>query len=190
MIEILRTDRLVIRRFTPADLDAFHAYRDDPEVARWQGWDAPFSRERAAQLVAEFSRGPVFEAGTWTQLAVERIVAPGLIGDIGVRLEPDEPTAELGFTIARPHWGNGYGREALSAVAELLLDDIELDRVIAITHRDNLASIKSLHHSKLVPVAVDGDEIVYWRPRGEDPRHRSPRPPADPAGSTGGADPQ
>jgi aminoglycoside 6'-N-acetyltransferase len=182
-VEITRTDRLVIRRFSTHDTQAFYEYRNDPEVARFQGWDVPFAPEGAERLVREFATAPVFEAGAWTQLAIERIVAPGIVGDVGVRLEPDEPTAELGFTIARQHWGNGYGREALNAVAELLLDDIELDRVIAITHRRNIASIKSLHHAKLVPVAVDGDEVVYYRPRGEDLRQRDPK--AGPKGTRG-----
>ncbi len=192
-VAIVRTDRLIIRRFVLDDAAAFHGYRDDPEVARYQGWETPFPRHRADSLVADFASAPVFAAGDWTQLAIERVVSPGLIGDIGVRLEPAEPTAELGFTIAREHWGNGYGREALNAVAELLLDDVELDRVVAITHRDNLASIKSLHHAKMIPVAVDGDEVVYYRPRGEDPRHRDPQAPGgqrgadEPGGSTGPA---
>lgn len=174
-IVIVRTDRLIVRRFAEHDLDAFHTYRNDPEVARFQGWEPPVTRDEAIALVGGFVASNVFEPGRWTQLAIERIVAPGLIGDIGVRLEPEELTAELGFTIAREHWGNGYGREALDAIAELLLEDIELDRVVAFTHRANLASIKSLHHAKLVPVAVDGDEIVYYRRRGEDLRHRSPK---------------
>lgn len=174
-IVIVRTDRLIVRRFLARDLEPFLSYRNDPDVARFQGWDPPVSRDEAAALVAEFVTAPVFESGRWTQLAIERVVVPGLVGDIGVRLEPEELTAELGFTIAREHWGNGYGREALDAVAELLLEDIELDRVVAFTHRENLASIKSLHHAKLVPVAVDGDEVVYYRRRGEDLRHRSPR---------------
>ncbi len=174
-VEIVRTDRLIIRRFALDDAAAFHRYRDDPEVARYQGWDSPYSRQQADAHVADFVAAPVFNPGDWTQLAIERVVAPGLIGDIGIRLEPIEPTAELGFTIAREHWGNGYGREALNAVAELLLDDIELERVVAFTHRANLSSIKSLHHAKLVPIAVDGDEIVYYRPRGEDLRQRDPR---------------
>jgi RimJ/RimL family protein N-acetyltransferase len=37
----LTTQRLVLRRFGPEDLDAFVAYRSDPEVARYQSWEAP-----------------------------------------------------------------------------------------------------------------------------------------------------
>ena len=34
----LATERLVPRRFRPADLAAFAAYRSDPDIARYQGW--------------------------------------------------------------------------------------------------------------------------------------------------------
>ena len=36
----LRTDRLVIRRFRVGDAAAFAGYRADPDVARYQSWDA------------------------------------------------------------------------------------------------------------------------------------------------------
>ena len=173
MIEILRTPRLIVRRFALDDLDAFHAYRDDPEVARHQGWDAPFARAAAEALVHDFATGPALEPGQWTQFALERRTEPGLIGDVGVRLEAVEPTAELGFTIARGHWGAGYGREALRAVAAFLLDDLELERVVAFTHHENIAAIASLHAAGLIPVAVDGDDLVYYRARTATGSHRS-----------------
>ena len=47
----LRTDRLVIRRFRPEDIDAFAAYRSDPDVARYQSWEA-FTRAQAETFVA------------------------------------------------------------------------------------------------------------------------------------------
>jgi RimJ/RimL family protein N-acetyltransferase len=41
----LETDRLRIRRFQDSDMESFLAYRNDPEVARYQGWDVPYPRE-------------------------------------------------------------------------------------------------------------------------------------------------
>jgi RimJ/RimL family protein N-acetyltransferase len=35
---VLTTQRLVLRRFRPEDLDAFVAYRSHPETARYQSW--------------------------------------------------------------------------------------------------------------------------------------------------------
>jgi hypothetical protein len=42
--------RVVVRRFRPQDVAEFVAYRSDAEVARYQSWDAPTRRNRAAAL--------------------------------------------------------------------------------------------------------------------------------------------
>jgi RimJ/RimL family protein N-acetyltransferase len=44
----LTSERLVLRRFRPEDLDAFVAYRSDPEIARYQSWEAPYRPARPA----------------------------------------------------------------------------------------------------------------------------------------------
>ncbi|GHO61818.1 hypothetical protein KSC_007100 [Ktedonobacter sp. SOSP1-52] len=36
---VLETERLLLRRFTESDLPLFMAYRNDPEIARYQGWE-------------------------------------------------------------------------------------------------------------------------------------------------------
>lgn len=43
----LETPRLCLRPFQDADLEAFLAYRNDPAVARFQGWEMPYTREAA-----------------------------------------------------------------------------------------------------------------------------------------------
>ena len=47
---ILETDRLKLRPFQMSDLDPFVAYRSDPEVARYQGWDAPYPVEKSRRF--------------------------------------------------------------------------------------------------------------------------------------------
>ena len=49
----LITQRLVLRRFRPQDLDAFVAYRSDPQVARYQSWEAPYPPSQARQFLRE-----------------------------------------------------------------------------------------------------------------------------------------
>jgi RimJ/RimL family protein N-acetyltransferase len=113
------TERLIVRRFAAGDVAAFAAYRSDPEVARYQGWDAPVPEAAARRLVTEFAAA---EEGTpgWFQYAVE--CAGVLIGDVGVCLDGNRMQAEVGFTIARAHQGKGYATEAVRCV---------LDRVFA-----------------------------------------------------------
>src|SRR5215208_4207025 len=49
----LTTARLVLRRFRSEDLDAFVAYRSDPETARYQSWEAPYRPSQARQFLQE-----------------------------------------------------------------------------------------------------------------------------------------
>ncbi len=44
----IQTDRLLLRRFGHADLDAFVAYRSDGSVARFQSWGPSYSKADAA----------------------------------------------------------------------------------------------------------------------------------------------
>ena len=47
----LETERLILRQFKESDLEAFLAYRNDPEVARYQGWKTPYPREKPLLFV-------------------------------------------------------------------------------------------------------------------------------------------
>jgi Acetyltransferase (GNAT) domain len=71
---VIVTERLVLRPFRGSDLPAFVAYRSDPEVARYQGWDASFSMADAVRFLAEQDVVGLGARGTWTQLAaVDRV---------------------------------------------------------------------------------------------------------------------
>ena len=48
--------------------------------------------------------------------------------------------AEIGYWIGKRHWGNGYGLEAVAAVATFAFDQLGLHRVFAVTDRTNLPS--------------------------------------------------
>jgi RimJ/RimL family protein N-acetyltransferase len=52
----LHTQRVVVRRFRPEDLDAFVAYRSDPATARYQSWDAPYPPGQARRFLEELER--------------------------------------------------------------------------------------------------------------------------------------
>jgi RimJ/RimL family protein N-acetyltransferase len=66
----LTTQRLVLRRFGPEDLDAFVAYRSDPETARYQSWEAPYRPSQARQFLQELEAIDPDTPGEWFQFAV------------------------------------------------------------------------------------------------------------------------
>ena len=77
----LETPRLVLRSFEDRDAAPFAAYRSDPEVARYQGWEAPFPMENAARFVADMIRARPGMPGAWYQVAIELKSTGEMIGD-------------------------------------------------------------------------------------------------------------
>jgi RimJ/RimL family protein N-acetyltransferase len=139
----LVTDRLVLRRFRPADVEALAAYRSDPAVARYQSWAVPLSTEEAVELVRVFQAGDPAEPG-WFQYAIARRDEDGLIGDIGVNRHENGLQAEIGYTLARAWWGRGYAYEAVSRLLDQLFLVDRLRRVSADTDARNEASARLL----------------------------------------------
>ncbi|WP_214408266.1 GNAT family N-acetyltransferase [Pseudonocardia lacus] len=137
----LRTGRLVVRRFAAADLAAFAAYRSDPAVARYQGWEAPYPRERAERMLAELDHEHPDTPGRWFQFAVALAGTDELLGDCGVFVPLDRPCqAELGFTFAAEHQGRGYATEAVRRVLDYLFLDRGKHRVVASCDDRNVRS--------------------------------------------------
>lgn len=141
----LETERLVLRRFTISDIEPFAAYRSDPEVARYQGWEAPFSVERAAWFVQWAENAAPGKPGEWFQVAIGLQLGGALIGDCGFTvLAEDHRQAEIGFTLARAYHGKGYAAEAVGRVIDYLFRDLEMHRVRANCDPRNTASGKLL----------------------------------------------
>lgn len=146
MIRILpiQTDRLELRRFGCDDLRAFQAYRHDPELAKYQGWE-PTTDEEALTFLTEQSDQELGPEGQWLQVAVTRLDTQVLIGDVGLCVA-DSPNGvvKIGFTIARAHQQNGYATEAVRALLSQLFEHHVIQSVVAVTDTRNTASISLL----------------------------------------------
>jgi RimJ/RimL family protein N-acetyltransferase len=135
----IETQRLLVRRFRPADAVPLAGYRSDPEVARYQSWDAPFSLLRAETAVANFIASDADKPGRF-QYAVERAADRVLLGDVAVHLHDNLMQAEIGFTLATPYQKQGYATEAVRAVLDRLFRVQGLHKVTGECDARNVAS--------------------------------------------------
>ena len=141
----LESPRLILRSFRPADLDSFLAYRSDPLVAQYQGWEIPYPREKAEAFIEEMSQQNFYPSVEWFQVALELRETGAMIGDCAFHLlETDQQQAEIGFSLARAYWGFGYGTEAIQRLLAYLFEEVKLHRVIANCDPRNLASSRLL----------------------------------------------
>ncbi len=139
----LRSARLVLRRLEHRDVDAFTAYRNDPEVARYQSWDGMTSDEADAFIRDQHTVVPG-QPGRWVQYAIELEATGALCGDAAIGLSEDGRQAEIGFTLARSRQGRGIATEAVATMLDHAFAAWGLHRVSATTDCLNAGSIALL----------------------------------------------
>lgn len=156
----LRTDRLVLRVMRTADAAAFAAYRNDPEVARYQSWNLPYTEQDALGVLADQDDRDDVAPGEWTQLAVER--DGELIGDVCTHIDKTGGVAEIGFTLARTDQGRGYASEAAWALVSDLVQRIGVCRVRGELDPENITSQRVLENVGLIYEATTKKSFL-WR---------------------------
>jgi RimJ/RimL family protein N-acetyltransferase len=175
----LRTERLILRRLVPADVDGLTELDSDPAVMRLLTNGRPTPRDVIADEVLPaqlriYERFP--RLGRWAALD------PGSGEFLGwFALDPDEDGrgAELGYRLRRAVWGRGLATEGARALVAYALDEVGLDRVWAQTMAVNTASRRvlekaGLRHVRTFHVRFDDPipgtelgEVEYERRRGE-----------------------
>lgn len=162
--EVLAEKGLVLRRLNAADLVAFQAYRQDPEVGRYQDW-ARMDDAAALGFLEHMAQADLFKHGQWSQIAIE--LDGVLIGDLGVFLRADMPEAEVGVTLAAGAQRKGLGEAAVRALFSHLFDTFDLQRIIAGADKENVRSIALMKRLGMqFTGTANGDvDFVLHRPK-------------------------
>ncbi|MDO7877291.1 GNAT family protein [Hymenobacter sp. ASUV-10] len=139
----LFTSRLTLRPLRPADLPAFLAYRSDPNVARYQGFE-PYTEAQAEAFIASQTNQPIpAPPGEWVQIGIARAEDDLLLGDCALHLDGHDPRlAEIGITLSAAFQGQGYAQEALRGLLRFCFETLELHRVIANMDVRNAAAVR------------------------------------------------
>lgn len=134
----IETERLIIRPFRPGDWRDLLEYLSLPETYVFEPGD-PIDEDDARRLADERSRGTAFHA---VQLRAEA----KLVGHL--YFAPVEPlssrTFELGFIFNPRYQRLGLATEAAAALIDHAFAQLDVHRVIAECHPDNVASTRVL----------------------------------------------
>jgi RimJ/RimL family protein N-acetyltransferase len=143
----IATERLVVRPLTRRDVTELTRYRNLPDVARFQDWPLPYTRDLAHALLdgLESTNGPTTDM--WVQLGVARpddaLGGDTLIGDLAVWLDEQGALAVIGYTLAPQHQGRGYATEAVGGLVDWLIGR-GVHRVAATLDPANIGSARVL----------------------------------------------
>jgi len=146
----LETERLVLRPPLAEDANALASMYADPEVMRYVGDGRTFTPEETKRSVRRMMDGWDADGfGLFTTVLKDNEAVIGRVGLIVwnpetwqvKRAAGDGPTElEVGYTLGKPHWGQGYATEAAGAARDFALEQLGAKRLIALIIHGNDAS--------------------------------------------------
>jgi RimJ/RimL family protein N-acetyltransferase len=156
----LETPRMILRRFTPDDLDDLVALDGDPAVMRYINGGRPTPRDEMRDdylpwWLAYYDRGNRW--GFWA--AIER-ASGRFFGWFHLRplsTDPDDEP-ELGYRLVRDAWGTGLATEGSRALVDKAFLELGANRVHASTMKVNEASWRVMEKAGLRYVRLSHGE--------------------------------
>lgn len=136
MTQELRTDRLLLRGWQDSDRSPYAALNADPVVMEY--FPSTLTAPQSDEMVQRMQVGlDEHGYGLW---ATERVDTVEFIGFVGVAsptwvVDGLTPCVEIGWRLAKQHWGQGFAPEAASAVLDFAFEHLDLprDEVVSFT---------------------------------------------------------
>ncbi|GJM96886.1 hypothetical protein PR202_ga13760 [Eleusine coracana subsp. coracana] len=143
---------VTLRRFELSDVEAMMAWASDPQVAAFCRWD-PY--ESTAPLLA-YLRDTVLPHPWFRAICLPGDGENGRpVGAISVMPAGDPKRAELGYVLARAHWGKGVATAAVKRTVATVFSEVPgLERVEALVDVANPASQRVLEKAGFTREAV------------------------------------
>ena len=136
--EQIRTDRLLLRRFTKEDLEAYTRIMGDKNVGRWFPKGDGYTREESEKSLRNIlNHWDKHGFGIW---AIVDKTSGVLLGRCGLNLIAETSEVEVDFVVTPDSWGRGYATEAAKASLTYGFEKLKLDRIIALAKPENTAS--------------------------------------------------
>lgn len=137
---MIRTDRLLLRRWLPTDRAPFAAMNADPKVM--EHLPSPLSKEESDGMIDRVEEH--FDQHGFGLWAIEIPNAAPFAGFAGLSipgfLAHFTPCVEIGWRLAHAHWGHGYATEGARAVVKFGFEILNLSEIVSFTATGNVRS--------------------------------------------------
>ena len=140
----IETPRLVLRPFTPADVDDLLSMDGDARVMRYIGTGTgPRSRDEVVAAIGRIVDFSLRHPGMSLLHASLRDVGR-FVGGCGLFPVPDGSAIEIAYRLPYACWGHGYATEMARAVLAHGFDALRLPRIVGLTFPENASSRRVL----------------------------------------------
>jgi RimJ/RimL family protein N-acetyltransferase len=125
---MLKTERLILRRWDESDAEDLYKYAKDPEIGPIAGWNPHASVEESREIIKNVLSGPEAYAVCLKEDG-KAIGAIELMLKGHTRLSEKDDECELGFWIAKPFWGRGLIPEATRELLHHAFEELGMNKV-------------------------------------------------------------
>jgi RimJ/RimL family protein N-acetyltransferase len=139
----LLTERLALREFTRDDVDDLAALDGDPRVMRYIGDGSVGTRALCEAGIERVLARYAEDNGLGLWHATRRDDGR-FVGWVSLKPCGDSPDIEVGYRLMHDAWGQGFATELARTMVRRGFDEVGLDRIIGVTHPENLASQRVL----------------------------------------------
>lgn len=139
---ILRTPRLVLTRWLDGDEERLVELHGTPETSAYVGNGKPWDRDYARERLAGWRTG--FHRHGFSTLKLMTASGSQFVGRAGISWYEDAQVHQLAYSIERSKWGMGYAGEIASALVGWFFEAEVGERLEAMAHVDNAASLHIL----------------------------------------------
>jgi ribosomal-protein-alanine N-acetyltransferase len=145
----IETERLRLRKFHKDDAAAIYDYASNEQVTKYVLWETHQSiKDSEAFLAFALNKYDERDVSPW---AIELKRNERMIGTVDfVWWKPKDKTAELGYVLSEPYWGQGIMTEAVNALVEFGFNNMELERIQAKCIAENLSSARVMEKAGLI----------------------------------------
>jgi RimJ/RimL family protein N-acetyltransferase len=156
----IETARLQLRQFSLNDFDYLFRLYSDAEVMTYL---LPRTREQTqVSLNKHIQQWQQHNFGMW---AVKHKETGKMIGRCGLGFLENTPEVELGYVFDKSYWNMGMGTEASQATLKFGFWQAKLDRIVAIAHPENIASVRIIQKVGMKyekNASFYGHDVVYY----------------------------
>ncbi len=138
--QVIETERLILRKFEITDAkEMFNNWAGDPENCEHLTWSAHKNVEETKKIIADWAKN--YENKNYYNWVIILKNTNELVGGIDAgRFDEHNERANVGYLIAKRHWGKGIMTEALTAIIDFLFNKVNFTRIEAYHHVGNPAS--------------------------------------------------
>ncbi|MGC4018975.1 MAG: GNAT family N-acetyltransferase [Muricomes sp.] len=136
---MIETQRLTMRPFNEDDLDIIMDLYSNEEIMRYMPNDvmnAEKAQKHLNKIVCDWGEKPQvnFEMAVISKYNQEKI------GRSRIHLDYETDTAMIGWLLLQKDWGKGYATEMTRALIDYSFDVLNVHRVCALCHPENIGS--------------------------------------------------